>query len=653
MDIFKLVGSIFVDTEEANKSISKTDSKASGLVNTLANGAKKAGKFGLAVVGGATAATAAVAALATKTVDSYADYEQLSGGIETLFKDSSDIVMGYAENAYKTAGMTANEYMNTVTSFSASLLQGLNGDTAKAAEVANMAITDMSDNANKMGSTMESIQNAYNGFAKQNYTMLDNLKLGYGGTKTEMERLLQDATKLSGVEYSIDSLNDVYEAIHVIQTEVGITGTTAKEATSTISGSVGMIKAKFENLKTGIGSSVAPIVQSFLSLVIDNIPVIQELINGITPVIATLAETLLPPLMELVKTLMPTIINLIQQLLPFVTEIMQKVLPIIVELLNWLLPPALQIIETILPVLMTLLGALMPIIEVLFETIKPILDIVIAILVPLTKLLADILQPLIIVIGKLITFAMAPLRDMFETTSKVITAVLGPAFEYVKMRIDVMITWFSGLIDFFTKIFAGDFKGAWESITNTFKTIFGKIKDYAKDPINAVLGFINKLISGVTEGINGLVRAMNNLSFDIPDWVPGMGGKSFGFNLSTLSAPQIPLLAKGGEIIGDGAAIVGEKGPELLNLPQGARVTPLDKAGIDYEKVSDCITDVLHDVVQEIIQAIKELGQNMSNSENSESNIIIPVYIGDQIIDELIIDSKRRVSVRSGGMANV
>ena len=192
-----------------------------------------------------------------EALDSYADYEQLVGGVETLFKDSSGIVENYANNAYKTAGLSANDYMETVTSFSASLLQSLDGDTAKVAEVSNMAVTDMADNANKMGTDMSSIQNAYQGFAKQNYTMLDNLKLGYGGTKSEMERLLSDAQKISGVKYDISNLNDVYQAIHVVQGELGITGTTAKEASTTIQGSVSAMKSAWQNMLTGIADDNA------------------------------------------------------------------------------------------------------------------------------------------------------------------------------------------------------------------------------------------------------------------------------------------------------------------------------------------------------------------------------------------------------------
>ena len=202
MNLFELFVKIGADTTEANKGIDEVGQKTSGLGEKLKSGLATAGK--VAVAGVAAGATA-IGALGTKAVAAYADYEQLVGGVETLFKDSQDQVMDYANNAYKTAGLSANEYMETVTSFSAALLQSLDGDTSAAADKANLAITDMSDNANKMGTDMTSIQNAYQGFAKSNYTMLDNLKLGYGGTQAEMERLLSDAEKISGIKYDISS----------------------------------------------------------------------------------------------------------------------------------------------------------------------------------------------------------------------------------------------------------------------------------------------------------------------------------------------------------------------------------------------------------------------------------------------------------------
>ena len=238
-------------------------------------------------------------------VSKYADFEQLIGGVETLFKDSADKVSQYADEAYKTAGLSANQYMETVTGFSASLLQSLDGDTNKAADAANQAIIDMSDNANKMGTSMESIQNAYQGFAKQNYTMLDNLKLGYGGTKEEMERLLKDAEKLTGVKYDISNLNDVYSAIHAVQTELGITGTTALEAETTISGSINSLKASWENLLIGFGRDdanisqlVANVVNNAVTVVKNIVPVLGQVFIGIKEAVSTVIETIVTNITE-------------------------------------------------------------------------------------------------------------------------------------------------------------------------------------------------------------------------------------------------------------------------------------------------------------------------------------------------------------------
>lgn len=228
------------------------------------------------------------------------ELEQSIGGIETLFKGNADKVKKYAEQAYKTAGLSANDYMQQVTSFSASLLQSLGGDTEKAGDAANQAVIDMSDNANKMGTSLDMIQNAYQGFAKQNYTMLDNLKLGYGGTKTEMERLLKDATKLSGVEYDISNLNDVYSAIHVMQEELGITGTTAKEAEQTLQGSFASMKASATNLlgNLALGKNITPSLMELVSttktfLLGNLLPMVGNIVGQIPTILQTLAPMLL------------------------------------------------------------------------------------------------------------------------------------------------------------------------------------------------------------------------------------------------------------------------------------------------------------------------------------------------------------------------
>lgn len=279
-------------------------------------GRRFSGKFGLALKAGGIAAAAGLTALTKSAVTAYADYEQLVGGVETLFSNlegtvtAAPQVLAAAEGAYKTAGLSANEYMETVTSFSAALVSSLDGDYARAAEISDTAITDMADNANKMGTSMQSIQDAYQGFAKQNYTMLDNLKLGYGGTKTEMERLLADATALSGVEYNIDNLSDVYEAIHVVQTEIGITGTTAEEAEHTISGSLSMTKASWENLMVGVADGNANmselmgnLVDSAGTLAENVVPVIGEALGSIGEAAPQIVQTLAGALVENLPTI--------------------------------------------------------------------------------------------------------------------------------------------------------------------------------------------------------------------------------------------------------------------------------------------------------------------------------------------------------------
>lgn len=240
-----------------------------------------------------------------KALGEGAALEQSIGGIETLFKGSAGKLKQYASEAYKTAGVSANTYMETVTSFSASLLQSLGGNTSKAADSANMAMVDMSDNANKMGTNIADIQNAYQGFAKQNYTMLDNLKLGYGGTQKEMQRLLSDAEKISGQKYDMSNLNDVYSAIHVIQGELDITGTTAKEASTTLAGSFGSMKAAFSdflgNLTLGedITPSLKALVQTASTYLFDNLlPAVGNIIGGLPTAIGTLLETGVPSLIQ-------------------------------------------------------------------------------------------------------------------------------------------------------------------------------------------------------------------------------------------------------------------------------------------------------------------------------------------------------------------
>lgn len=329
MNVFTLFGKIAINNQDANSQIDDTSGRAGKLAQALKSVGKVAGAAGKTIAAGLTAGATAMGKMMQSSISGYADYEQLVGGVETLFKDSSGKVMEYANNAYKTAGMSANDYMTTVTGFSASLLQSVGNDTAAAAEVANMALTDMADNVNKMGTNMDSIQNAYQGFARQSYTMLDNLALGYSGTRSEMERLLKDAQKISGVKYNINNLNDVYEAIHVIQTEMGITGTTALEASETISGSLGMAKAAWQNLLVGIADGnqdTGQLVSNFVDagktaaknitkVLPDLVAGVKGLVDGIMPEIPGIVQELFPALLEGAVSLVSGLVSVLPELL--------------------------------------------------------------------------------------------------------------------------------------------------------------------------------------------------------------------------------------------------------------------------------------------------------------------------------------------------
>lgn len=307
----------------------------------------KANLLGNAIVSGVKAVASGIKSLISGAIEGYGEYEQLVGGVETLFKDSAGTVEEYAKNAYQTAGLSANEYMETVTSFSASLLQSMGNDTEAAAKKADRAITDMSDNANKMGTDMQSIQNAYQGFAKQNYTMLDNLKLGYGGTKEEMQRLIDDANALNAAQgnytnYSIESYADIVDAIHTVQTEMGITGTTALEASTTIEGSIGAMKAAYANFVTGLGNDNADISELSSQLIQSVGTVAENVLPVVETVLKNIAETVQRDGPEMIKKFvsyaiekLPEVISLgLQMVISLVKGIAQNIPQLVTSVLN-------------------------------------------------------------------------------------------------------------------------------------------------------------------------------------------------------------------------------------------------------------------------------------------------------------------------------
>ncbi len=346
MNLLDLFVKISVDTSEVDKNLGDTKEKALSFGDVL-----KANIAGQAIVAGVKAVAGAVKNIGEAAIQSYGEYEQLVGGVETLFKQSADTVMQYAANAYQTAGMSANEYMTTVTAFSASLLQSMGNDTDAAAEKANLAITDMSDNANKMGSSMESIQNAYSGFAKQNYTMLDNLKLGYGGTKEEMQRLLDDANALNAAQgnytnYTIDSYADIVDAIHTVQTEMGITGTTQLEASTTIQGSISSMKAAYDNFITGLGDQNADITELSTNLLSSAVTVAENIL----PVVETVLGNIGTFVQEKGPEMIEKFVSYAIEKLPQIIELGMKMIVAIASGLAQNLP---QLVKSVLDMMAT------------------------------------------------------------------------------------------------------------------------------------------------------------------------------------------------------------------------------------------------------------------------------------------------------------
>lgn len=319
LNLFELFARIILDTSDYDDNLDEASRNTESFADKLKNGLSTAAKVGAAAL---TAAASGVAALTKSSIDQYAEYEQLVGGVDTLFKDASDTIQQYASNAYKTAGVSANTYMEQATAFSASLIQSLGGDTQAAAEYANQAIMDMSDNANKMGTDIESVQQTYQSLMRGNYAMLDNLKLGYGGTKSELERLVADAEELTGQALDPSKFSDVITAIHAVQENMGITGTTAKEAATTIEGSVGMMRAAWDNLLVGIANDngdlgsltyeFADTVETALSNIL---PRVKIILGGIGQVIADMGTIIAQTLPEMISTVLPSLISAGTQLL--------------------------------------------------------------------------------------------------------------------------------------------------------------------------------------------------------------------------------------------------------------------------------------------------------------------------------------------------
>ena len=559
---------------EMQNKLRDTTSEMRDMDDTMDDGAKKALSFGDvlkanlasdAIVSGVKAmasaikeAGAALIGLGKQSIQGFAEQQQLIGGVDTLFKESSAQVQRYANEAYKTAGLSANQYMETVTSFSASLLQSLGGDTEAAAEKADQAITDMSDNANKMGTDMQSIQNAYQGFAKANYTMLDNLKLGYGGTKEEMQRLLTDAEKLSGVKYDLSSYADIVDAIHVVQTEMGITGTTAAEAATTIEGSANAMKSAWSNLITGmsnenldLGKLVQNVIDSVKSFADNLIPRLQimlprfvqgltQLISSMIPYVAPALELLLPPLIEGLGGLVSGIV----QALPAAVEAISAVIPMLVQQLTILLPQIVSAGVSIIASLAEGIGDNLP-----------------ALIPAAVDAIIEVASGLVANVDKIIIAARQLIGGL---TQGLIEAI--PHLVYRLPEIILAIT--SGLLKGMASIgMVGQqlVEGLFNGIANAASWLYEKIKGWAGDVLDWIKGFfgihspskvfadeVGKFIPpGITLGVEqAMPRAMRDM----------------GAQLSALSAIPMPSSTTTTNLGGVTIVVYGAQGQDVSEL---------------------------------------------------------------------------------------
>ena len=570
---------VVADDSDLDQQINKTEGK---LKSKFAGAAKVVG----AAAGAAVAAgSAAMISLVKQATTAYGEYEQLVGGVETLFgaggqsleeyaksvgKTTDEVqgkydtlmkaqnqVMQDASNAYKDAGLSANEYMEQVTSVAAALKQS-SKDEIEAAEAANQAIIDMADNANKMGTPLENIQNAYAGFAKQNYTMLDNLKLGYGGTKQEMERLLADAQKLTGVKYDINSLNDVYAAIHAIQDELGITGTTADEAASTFQGSLSMMQAAWQNLVTGMADPDADIsklldnvIESAKTFLNNLLPILSQALQGISQAIAEIApvvakelpgvingalpgllkagseviQSLASGILSALPALQPTAINVVMDLIKMLVELSPQVVTVGIQMLGQLAQGIVQALPQLIP---AAIDAVITITKALTDpsNIGMLVDASIAIILALANGLIEALPELIeqapVIIENLITALVenAPklVEAAIELVISLVKGIINSLPKLLEAAAKIVLSLVEGIINYMSKMFDVG-KQAIEKIKEGLSSL--NPLEWGKDLVNKFIEGIKSKISAVGDAVKGLANKVKSvLHFSEPDEGP-------------------------------------------------------------------------------------------------------------------------------------
>lgn len=528
MEIFKLFGSIFVKTDDADKSIQKTEKSAESLAAKFGNGIKTAAKWGAAIATGATVAGTAIFGLATSAAGTADEIDKMSQkiGISTEAYQEWSYVMG--QN-----GMDVDKLATGMKTLVSQMDRAANG-TASAQE-----------NFDRLG---VSIYNT-DGSLKDQETLLNEVMHALADMENGTEKA-QIATELfgkAGIEMmpmlnqgagAMDELTQRAHDLGLVMSEDAVS------AGVKLGDTIDDIKQSFSMIGTNLGSAVIPIIQQFADIIIDNMPMIQQTIGALAPILANVAGSILPVIAQLAQTLLPVIVELMNQLLPVFAQITETILPICTELLSMLLPPLIQITQSLMPLLVTVLNAVAPLLSLLMELLAPIIQLFVDLLAPIVDIISKALQPLIEIVSVLISAGLQPLVDAVKTVGEVFSTVLSGMFEYVGPIIDNIIGVFQGITTFLKGVFSGDFKAAFQGIVDTVSNIFGGIINIVKMPINAIIDLINGFIAGLNK-------------IKIPDWVPGVGG--MGINIK-----PIPRLYTGG-LVGAGQLIsTNEHEPEIV-----------------------------------------------------------------------------------------
>ena len=593
-----------------------------GKFSSAANKAISVGTVALGniLANAVTSVASTVGSVFSDTFNNYADYEQLVGGVDTLFKESSATVQQYASQAYMTAGMSANQYMEQVTSFSASLLQGLGGDTEAAAQYADMAMRDMSDNANKMGTDMGRITDAYQGFAKQNYTMLDNLKLGYGGTKGEMERLLKDASAIAGVDFNIDNYNDVIEAIHVMQESMGIAGTTAEEAEHTISGSLNMLKASWDNLLTGILNENADLGELFGNLVSSIEAVASNLIPRFAVLFARifqqLPEAALNAVMNLPSTLLPALQAVFgEQMGQAISDDMrgafEGIQSAIMELLGGIISAVTPVAENIVslfqaswPIISQIVGDAMTFIGGIIENVWPVVsETIVGAMTTISGIIQDNWPAIQNIVITVMTAIQGFLQQVWPAISNLIRSVMSAISAIMSVAWPVI----QGIVSTVMSAILAVVQTVWPAIQGIISTVVGAITGIING-LSSIVGVVTNIFNAAKSAIENPMEAAKNMIGSIIDTIKGF----FNFQITW---PHIPLphfsvsgspnpldwlegntpsfaidwYASGGIV--DGATLIGagEAGPEMILPKSGGLMTDFAEAVASQENDEELI----------------------------------------------------------------